>query len=151
MLSSPRRLSLILASALPWLLGSCALVDQATFNPSLRPKAAVHAPAPMPAVEANGALITISLADGNPDYQVALAGAVQQALAVKPDIVFDVVSMVTEKANTPPTWQQAESVTVWGRRIAIQIQMDGVDQGQIRLGLRATPGLDHGEIRVYVQ
>jgi len=65
--------------------------------------------------------------------------------------MFQVISMVPEKGSTLPTWDQAESVTVWGRRVADQLQQDGVDAGQIALGLRATPGLDHGEIRVYVQ
>jgi len=136
-----------LALALP----GCALIDQATFNPSLRPVAKAAAPAPAPPVNADGALVTISLGDGAPDYQDVLAQAVKQALAVKPDIMFQVISMVPERGSTLPSWDQAESVTVWGRKVADQIQSDGVDQGQISLGLRATPGLDHGEIRVYVQ
>jgi len=132
-------------------LSGCALIDQATFNPSLRPVAKAAAPAPAPPVNADGALVTISLAQGAPDYQDVLADAVKQALAVKPDITFQVISMIPEKGSTLPTWNQAEAVTVWGRKVADQIQIDGVDQGQISLGLRATPGLDHGEIRVYVQ
>ena len=140
---------LLLCGAAP--IGGCTLVDQATFNPSLRPVAAKHPAPPTPAVEANGALLTISLAHGEPDYQTALKGAVQQALAVKPNIIFQVISLVPQQGSTLPSWDQAEAVTTWGRRVAEQIQQDGVDPGQIELGLRATPGLDQGEIRVYVQ
>ena len=133
------------------LLGGCALIDQATFNPSLRPVAKATPRPPAPPTNSDGALVTISLAHGEPDYQDTLASAVKQALAIRPDIMFQVISMVPEKGSTLPTWDQAESVTVWGRRVADQLQQDGVDAGQIVLGLRATPGLDHGEIRVYVQ
>jgi hypothetical protein len=132
-------------------VSACALIDQSTFDPALRPKTAAAAAAPAPVLEANGALLTISLAHGQPDYQDALASAVKQALAVKPDTEFQVVSMIPQTGDTAPTWDQAEAVTVWGRRVAGQIQRDGVDQGQITLGLRADPTLDHGEIRVYVQ
>ncbi len=147
--TSRRRCHLLLLGGI-FLLPGCALIDQATFDPALRKVAAEPAP-PKPMLEPNGALLTIALTGGQPDYQDSVASAVRQALAAKPNIVFLVVSMVPEKNNVPPTWDQAEAVTVWGRRIAAQIQQDGVDQGQIELGLRATPDLDHGEIRVYVQ
>ena len=137
--------------SLALLLSGCSLVDQATFDPALRPVAKLTPPPPAPMVQPNGALLTIRLTGAAPDYEDSLASAVRQALAVKPDITFQVVSMVPQQGDTVPTWDQAQRVTVWGRRIAEQIERDGVDQGQIELGLRATPGLDHGEIRVYVQ
>lgn len=146
----PRFAALMLLLGSVGLMDGCALIDQASFNPSLRPKLAVKS-APAPVNQPNDALLTISLAAGQPDYQDALASAAKQALAIKPDILFKVISMVPEKGDTPPGWDQAEQVTVWGRRVADQLQQDGVNQGQIQLGLRADPGLDHGEIRVYVQ
>jgi hypothetical protein len=151
MLPGLRRSGPLLLLGWPLLLSGCALVDQATFNPSLRPVAKAAAPAPLPPLNDDGALLSISLADGQPSYQDLLAEGVKQALAAKPDIMFEVISLVPQSGTAPPTWDQAQSVTVWGRRVADQIERDGVDQGQIALGLRATPGLDHGEIRVYVR
>jgi hypothetical protein len=130
-------------------LAGCKLIDQTTFNPALAKKPV--AAAPMPALNQDGALLTISLAKGEPDYHGQLASAVKQAQAIKPDIQFNVVSLVPQTASTPPTWDEAQKVTQWARRVADQLQQDGVNPGQIALGLRAVPGLDHGEIRVYVQ
>ncbi len=141
-----KRPPIILALAL--MATGCTLVDQNTFYPPKpKPVAAKAAPAPV----VNDALITVSLADGDPHYQDELADAVKQALHVKPDAKFDVISLVPQKGENPPTLEQAAPITALARKIAEDIQRDGVDTGQIGLGVQATTGLDHGEIRVYVQ
>jgi hypothetical protein len=145
----PRKIRLFGPLLLLASLAGCKLIDQTTFNPVLAKKPV--AAAPMPALNQDGALLTISLAKGEPDYQDQLASAVKQAQAIKPDIEFDVVSLVPQTGSTQPTWDEAQKVTKWARRVADQLQHDGVNPGQIALGLRAVPGLDHGEIRVYVQ
>lgn len=132
-------------------LTGCKLVDQTTFYAPKQTPAAAAKPAPPPAAPQTGALLTIDLTGGEPDYETQLAEAVREALAAKPDIIFQVVSMVPQKGTEVPTWDQAEAVTVWGRRVADRIAEDGVQTGQIELGLKVTPGLDHGEIRVYVR
>ena len=130
-------------------LAGCKLIDQTSFYPTAAQKP-VAAP-PMPVLDQDGALLTIVLGKGTPDYQPQLASAVKQAKAVKPDIEFNVVSLIPQPSSVPPTWDDAQKVTRWGRRVADDLERDGVDPGQIRLGARAMPGLDHGEIRVYVQ
>ena len=97
-------------------LGGCQLIDQTTFYPQKAAKPV--AAAPMPVLESDGALLTISLAKGTPDYEPLLAQAVKQALAAKPDIEFRVVSFVPQHGDTPPSWDEAEQVTQWGRRVA---------------------------------
>jgi hypothetical protein len=129
-------------------LAACHLIDQRDFNPSAgtRPRSpAAPAPAPGP-----GALLTISYAAGDPAYAPALAHGVQRALALKPDVLFTVQTLVPV-ADTPDLQAEAlRTAAATGREIGEAIVTDGADQGQIELAVRADPSVHAKEVRIFV-
>ena len=93
------------AALLVFLLGAgCTLVDQRTFNPQAgkRPVVAATGPGPAPP------LVTVDYAKPDPQYAAALHQAVADAVAVKPDVQFDVVTVVPG-SGTPA--QQVSAAT----------------------------------------
>lgn len=151
---APARLRRALPGLVALALGACRLVDQTTFDPALRARIYAPKPQPKPAAPPSGPppLLTLRF-DQAVDYQDALRQAVDAARARKPDVEFDVVTVVAD--GLPPD-QQVAAVQRYGgdaRQVAGDIVRDGVDPGQVRLGARTDPALkgDRHEVRVYVR
>lgn len=137
----------------PWLLalvpslasGGCALVDQRTFNPEAGKPPAVAAAPPAPAAAPAGpaALLTVRF-----DRPAAIEGPVRQAVALararKPDVAFDVVSVVPD----------ADAVGAGGAeaaRVARLITAQGVPATRVNLQVRLDPAVGARDVRVFVR
>ncbi len=134
---------LLLAS----LAGGCTLIDQRTFNPQAGMPPAIPAPVG-PAVAPP--LITIDFAHPNPDYTVMVRQAVEQAVARKPDVQFDVTTVVPAVGTPADQAVAASALTADAREIARVISSDGVDDDRVHLAARAEPGLTSRQVRVFV-
>lgn len=133
---------------LPCLLAGCHLVDQRDFNanagraPVPHVRAVAHAAAP--------ALVTIRYTTPDPDYQEAVAQAVHQALARKPDVLFTVTTLVPAAATADAQVSQAEAAAGSGRDVAQAIVKAGAAPGQVEQAVRMALGLDAKEVLVSV-
>lgn len=128
-------------------LGGCTLVDQRTFNPQAGAHPKIAAPAgPAPAV----ALVTIDFGKPNPDYLAALHQAVGDAVGIKPDVEFDVVTVVPGSGTTEQQVAAATSITGDAREVARAINRDGVDDDRIHLEARSDPGVTSRQVQVFV-
>jgi hypothetical protein len=96
-------------------------------------------------------LVTISAAAGPADYESALAGAVQAAEALKPDVTFDVLSVVPQLGTPLHQITEARGLTPDAAEVATAIMGDGVPSGRITLGALVVPGIPANEVRVYVR
>jgi hypothetical protein len=147
---------------MPWLrlailvvpmLGGCRLVDQTTFDPALRARVfAPPKPAPVAAAAPSGPppLLTIRF-DQPVSYADQLRVAVGDAVRRKPDVEFNVVTVVPDAGGVDAQIAAVQRYGGDARRVAADIQADGVDPGQIGLGARAEPGASGHEVRVYVR
>ena len=130
------------------LLAGCTLIDQRTFNPQAgvpaKPPAAPGPPAIVP-------LVTINLAKAIPDYAASLHQSVANALARKPDVQFDVVSVVPAAGTPAEQVAAATGITADARAIARAINADGVDDGNIHLSARSDAGVTAREVQVFVR
>ena len=95
--------------------------------------------------------MTINLGTSSLDYADALHQAVGEALARKPDVTFDVVSMVPATGTPAQQVQAAAGITADARAVARAINADGVDDSRIHLSARADPGVSSRQIQVFVQ
>ena len=134
---------------LPLGLAACHLIDQRSFNadagkPPKLPEAHGQA-APGP-----GALLTISYGAGEPAYAQALAAAVQHALAVKPNVLFTVQTLVPLAGNADAQAAAMQEATASGREVAESIVADGADPGQIELAVRADPAQKVKVVKLWV-
>ena len=130
------------------LLGGCTLVDQRTFNPHAGELAKAPLPAgPAPALP----LVTVDFARPNPDYAAALQQAVNQALALKPNVQFDVVTMVPATGTPAEQVAAATGLTPDARQIARDINQDGVDDDNIHLSARADVAVATRQVQVFVR
>ncbi len=129
------------------LLVGCRLVDQRTFDPQAGIVKTVPAPpGPAPIVP----LVTINLSKANPDYRVALDQAIGQAHARKPDVEFDVVSVVPASGTPAQQVAAATGITGDAREIARSINADGIDDGRIHLSARSDAGASVRQVQVFV-
>ena len=134
----------------PLALLGCRLVDQRTFDaaagrPPVPPKPpVVAAVAPVPP------LLTIRYDVPSPDYANALRVVVREALARKPDVLFEVVTLVPATGTPAQQVAAAEAANPSGRDVAQAILGDGADVGQLELAARADPAVTVREVRVYV-
>jgi hypothetical protein len=96
-------------------------------------------------------LVTIAAAAGPADYESALAGAVRAAEALKPDVIFDVLSTVPQQGTPLHQITQARGLTPDTAEVATALMGDGVPAGRITLGALVVPGLPANEVRVYVR
>ena len=124
----------------------CTLIDQRTFNPQAgaRPKLVATGPGPAPP------LVTVDYGQPDPQYAAALHQAVTDALAVKPDVAFDVVTAVPNTGTPAEQVAAATGLTASAREIARAINRDGVDDERIHLEARAQPGLSSRQVQVFV-
>jgi len=96
-------------------------------------------------------LVTIAAAAGPADYVSALAGAVQAARALKPDVIFDVLSAVPQEGTPLHQITEARGLTPDAAEVATAIMGDGVPPARITLGAVVVPGIPTNEVRVYVR
>jgi hypothetical protein len=127
------------------LTGGCTLIDQRTFNPraGLGPLVPPGPPGP-------GALVTVDFGKPNPDYAGELRLAVDAALARKPDVVFDVITVVPAIGTPADQVAAATGITADAREIARVISSEGVDDTQIHLSARAQGGVTSRQVQVFV-
>ncbi|WP_158745595.1 hypothetical protein [Acidisphaera sp. L21] len=128
------------------LVGGCTLIDQRTFNPHAgeRPKIAQPAQAVAPA------LVTVDYGTPDPQYAGALHQAVTDAVARKPDVQFDVVTVVPAIGTPANQVAAATGITANAREIARAISADGVDDDRIHLEARAVSGATSRQVQVFV-
>ncbi len=136
-------IALLLAGA----LGGCTLVDQRVvakwFNTTPPP------PPPKPVV--SGALVTIQLGQNLENDLPAVHQAVTEALSRKPDVQFDVVTVVPAVGTPADQVTAAEAVTADARTVARTINADGVDDDRIHLAARAEQGVTSRQIEIFVR
>ena len=140
-----RSLSLLLAVSV--LVGGCTLIDQRTFNPR-----AGQGPLPPPSTAPGPPppLITIDFEKPDPVYEAQLRGAVDQALARKPSVVFDVVTVVPATGTAEQQVDAAISIRADAREVARIIADQGASPDQVHLLARAEPGAAGRQVQVYV-
>ncbi len=132
------------------LLASCHLIDQRDFNPDAGRK---PVPPPVKAgklVPGPAPLITITYATPEPDYAESLAAAVKRALAVKPNVLFTVQTLVPLAATPAAQAAALQQGAAAGREIGDSIIADGADQGQIELTVRGDASAHVQDVRVFV-
>jgi hypothetical protein len=130
-------------------LTGCHLVDQRDFD---RHAGTKPQPPPGKAVAARGPepLLHIVYDNPDPDYARPLAAAVQRAMAVKPDVLFTVQTLVP-LAGTPDEQAQVQmAAAAAGREIAEAMVADGADQGQIEMAVKGDAGVKTKEVRIFV-
>jgi type IV pilus biogenesis protein CpaD/CtpE len=88
--------------------------------------------------------VTIKFDRSNVSYRNALAQAVSQAKARKPNASFDVVGVTAGRASTPEAAARAQEV-------ANTLSTLGVDTGKIRLFNAAVASLQAPEVRIYAR
>lgn len=142
----PRRFALL---ALPAVLAGCHLLDRGDIPAAwggARPERMPAPPPPPPPPPGPPPLVTIRFTPGL-DYRPALARAVAAARRRKPDVVFDVVTMVPAKeAQTIPPGQE----TTEARQVADAMVQMGVRPANLRLQARIDPSATEREVRVYI-
>lgn len=131
--------------ALLLLLGGCTLIDQRTFNhrAGMGP---VVPPGPGPAPP----LISINFSKPDPVYEAPLRHAVEEALARKPTIVFDVTIVVPATGTTAEQADAAASIRADAADVARIVADAGVDQDRIHLLAQAQSGIVGRLVQVYV-
>jgi hypothetical protein len=134
-------------------LCACKLIDQTTFAPSPEaPAKPAEAPAPpVSPVDTRTPLLTVGFATPDPDYKQLLEYAVKQAEARRPNVAFDVVSVVSATGDTMAQGLAASrgaenAATVMQTMIGL-----GVADTRIHLGARTEAGLSESQVRVYIR
>jgi hypothetical protein len=144
------KFSRLLAAAPLVLLAACHLIDQRDFDPNAGRKPVPPAAKPGKFVPGPAPLITITYTTPAPDYAAALADAVKRAMAVKPNVLFSIQTLVPLAATPAAQATALQTGAAAGREIGDAIIADGADPGQIELTVRGDPSLHDQEVRVYV-
>jgi hypothetical protein len=140
----------LLLAALPLLVAGCTIPGQGLVGPT--PQRPSQATAQDIAAQADRVpLVTIGATAGPDEYQSALAQAVRQAQALKPDVMFDVLSAVPRKGTPTKQTLAAKALTPDATEVAQAIMGDGVPVERITLGAVIVPGIPGDEVRVYVR
>jgi hypothetical protein len=127
-------------------LASCALPGRNTFAPA----AAGPDTASISATQAfAGRIPLVTILPGTTDYAAPLAGAVHQALAIKPSAAFEVQAQTPVGASPDTSAASLTALSSTAADVAKSIVSDGVAQSQVTLTAK-TAGLDP-EILVYVK
>ena len=129
-------------------LCGCTLIDQRTFNPKAGLPPVIQAP---PGPPAQLPLLTIDFSKPNPDYAEALRQAVDAAVARKPDVAFEVATVVPNTGTPADQVSAAETLTPDAREIARAVAEDGVAEDRIQLTARSVPGVTTRQIQVFVR
>jgi hypothetical protein len=140
-------LSRIIVAFVP-LLAACTLIDQRTFNPNagvMTKVAVAPGPAPIPP------LVVVDFAKPNPDYEAALLRAVNDAVGRKPDVQFDVVTVVPATGTIAQQAAAATGLVPDAREVARAINRDGVDDDRIHLTARTDASVATRQVQVFVR
>jgi hypothetical protein len=134
-------------------LAGCKLVDQTTFAPSPEaPVRKVEAPSPpVSPPDTRTPLLTIGFATPDPDYKDLLAYAVHQAQERRPDVAFDVVSVVQASGDTVAQSLAASRGADDAAQVMQAMMALGVPDTRIHLGTRTELGLPERQVRVYIR
>jgi hypothetical protein len=138
-MARPSQLALLL------LLGGCTLIDQRTFNP----RAGLGPPVP-PVPGPPPPLISVDFGKPNPVYEAPLRHAVEEALARKATVAFDVTIVVPATGTIAEQADAAASIRADARDVAGIIADEGVDTDRIHLLARAESGIVGRQVQVYV-
>lgn len=108
----------------------------------------LHSMAQAPAIKP---LVTIRFNQPRVYFDKQLYAAVSQAVAIKPDVTFDVVSLAPATGNPQidAQWQQVASHNT--QAVLAVMRNIGVPLNQIRVTGRSQGGLTHDETQVFVQ
>lgn len=144
-----RHLAPVSLLVLSCLMG-CRLVDQTTFGGKPQkppPDMLTQALQPGPAVP----LVTIVFNGGEVAYTDQLRLAVQMAEARKPDVQYDVVTVVP--ASGTPADQVAAARAGESDAVDVATEMNelGVDPPRIHMAARTDPNVNARELRIYVR
>jgi hypothetical protein len=96
-------------------------------------------------------LVTIPAGTAPAEYLSPLTGAVRDAEARKPDVAFDVVSVVPQIGTPLTQITEAKALTPEASEVAQAVAGSGVPAGRITLGAMVVPAIAGQEIRVYVR
>ncbi len=144
------RLAARLAPAL--LLAGCHILDQTDVPPWLggAPPEVVAKKPPPPPPAGPPPLLTIHFGPGV-FYDEQLRRAVAAARARKPDVTFDVVSVIPVVGDTAAQLAAAIAETGDAADVAHGIQAQGVAPSHVVLSARTDPSVTEREVRVYVR
>ena len=95
-------------------------------------------------------LVTVDFAKPDPQYAAALHQAVADAVAAKPDVAFDVVTVVPGRGTPAEQVAAASGITADAREIARAINRDGVDDDRIHLEARSDAAVTTRQVQVFV-
>jgi hypothetical protein len=131
------------------LLGGCTipgfrLIDQQTFARTRAPTSTDVARAELP-------LVVIRFGDLDQDYGPALAEAVNDATAQKPDVAFDVLTPVPTTATPEVQDRFTRQGIIDAQDVANALVMDGVSPDQVHMGFRADAGTPPREVLVFAR
>lgn len=129
------------------LLGGCHLLDRGDIPAAFggaRPERMPKPPPPRPAPPGPPPLVTIHFAPGV-DWRPALARAVREARARKPNVVFQVTSILPNDAAA------AHPDTTDAQLVAQAIIAQGVPPAFVQLQARVDPSVHEREVRVYLR
>jgi hypothetical protein len=76
---------------------------------------------------------------------------VRAARALKPDVIFDVLSAVPQQGTPLHQIAEARGLTPDAAEVATAIMGEGVPPARITLGAVVVPGIPVNEVRVYVR
>lgn len=129
------------------LAAGCTLIDQTTFNPraGLGPVEPVSTGpgAPPP-------LIAIDFDKPDPVYEAQLRQAVDQALAVKPTVSAEVVTVVPATGTPEQQVDAAVGIRADARDVARIIADQGIDPDRIHMSAHSDQGATGRQVLVFV-
>lgn len=84
-------------------------------------------------------------------YEQPLFQAIEKAVAVKPAVMFDIVSLApsTGNATTDANWQATASRNT--RMVVASMQQMGVPLSRMQITGRQQPGLNADEVQIFVR
>ncbi|MBU6419110.1 MAG: hypothetical protein KGQ79_05210 [Proteobacteria bacterium] len=139
-----RRALLMLSAALA--LASCAPPGQQSFSPT---PAGPDTQTISAADAFQNRIPLVSILPDTQDFQAPLKGAVQQALAIKPDAAFEVMAEAPATGNPDTDAKNLAALAPEAKAVAAAIIADGVSASHVTVGAK-TAGLDQ-VVLVYVK
>lgn len=133
---------------LPLALAACALPGRQTLAPL--PVAA--APTNIAATRAFADHIPlVEITPGTPDFAAALRSAVAQALAIKPDAVFEVVASAPAGATPDASAARLQALAGFAASVAQSLLADGIPLARLSLSAATAAPAAPNLILVYVK
>lgn len=137
---------------LPLVLAGCDLIDQRTFES----KTVAPPPSALQALAAGNQrpslpLVTIPLGDLDGSWSPILVAAERQAVARKPDVQFDVVTLRPTDPALEGDPAIAKSLDSAAQAVAGVLLADEVPAERVHLGVRGDAGRPPPEVLVFVR